>query len=129
MARVLIVAGLLAFAFAVYAIVDCALSAGDRVRGLPRWAWILVVAVLPVVGGVLWFLIGSGRRQPVRPASRVIGPDDDPEFLRSRGGRAPRTAAPTAPAADDEQWQRLEQELAGLDADADQDEDPEGRRH
>lgn len=126
MARVLIVGGLAALAFAVYAIVDCALTERARVRGLPRWAWFLVILVLPVLGGLLWFLVGNGRLEQARATPRVIGPDDDPDFLKSRGGR---TAAPAPRAADDDaEWQRLEQELAALDSEADSDDDGDVRR-
>lgn len=125
MARVLIVGGLAALAFAVYAIVDCALTERARVRGLPRWAWILLILVLPVLGGVLWFLIGNGRMEQARSAPRFIGPDDDPEFLKGRGGRP---AASTPPPGDDAEWQRLEQELAALDSEADSDDDGDTRR-
>ena len=125
MARVLIVGGLAALAFAVYAVVDCALTERARVRGLPRWAWLVLILVLPVLGGVLWFLIGNGRVERGRPAPRIIGPDDDPDFLKGRGGRGPVTATPRA---DDEEWRRLEQELAALDSEADSDDDGDVRR-
>ena len=125
MARVLIVGGLAALAFAVYAIVDCALTERARVRGLPRWAWIVMILVLPVLGGALWFLVGNGRAERTRQSPGPIGPDDDPDFLRSRGG-GPVTVAPRP--GDDEEWRRLEQELAALDNEADSDDDGDVRR-
>ncbi|MFD1721223.1 PLD nuclease N-terminal domain-containing protein [Amnibacterium endophyticum] len=120
MARVLIVVGLLALAFAVYAVVDCAMSERARVRALPKAVWILVILVLPVLGGVLWFLIGSGRAAR-GPAMRYVGPDDDPDFIR---GSRP-TAAPPVP---DDEWRRLEQELAAMDSEADSDDEGDARR-
>lgn len=120
MARVLIFGGVAALAFAIYAAVDCLLTERQRVRGLPRLLWVLVIVVLPVIGGVLWFLIGRGRTAPAAPR-RVTGPDDDPEFLRR--------AAPTRPGparAEDVDWRRLEQEFVDLDTEADDDGD--GRR-
>jgi uncharacterized integral membrane protein len=112
MARVLVFAVIAAVILAVFAVVDCALTERRRVRALPKWGWILVALVLPVVGPLLWLLIGRGsaRQQPVR---RVIGPDDDPDFLKSRGPAKP------APQADDARWRELEQELANLDSDTD----------
>lgn len=77
----------------VVAIVDIALIDNSRVRGLPKWAWVLVSILLFVVGPLLWFLVGRERLQPRnngryaeapvgRPApSGPRAPDDDPEFL------------------------------------------------
>jgi hypothetical protein len=121
MARVLVFAGLAAAVLTVFAIVDCALTERARVRALPKAVWILVALLLPVIGPLLWLLVGRGTAQQ-RPARRPMGPDDDPEFLRST--RAPR---PAIEAPDDERWKALEQELANLDSDADDDGDP-GRR-
>lgn len=112
MARGLVFGVVAALVFVVYAAVDCALMERVRIRGLPRWAWICAIVLLPVVGAVLWFVIGRGP-QP-RPAVRVIGPDDDPAFLRSRAVTAPRDA-------DEAEWRRFEQDLAGLDADPEDD--------
>lgn len=118
-ARVLIVGGLLALAAAVFAAVDCALTESGRVRALPRPLWFLVIVLLPVIGPLLWFVLGSG---PELVAGRPTGPDDDPAFLRSAAGPpgAPR------PATAEPDWQRLEQELVDLDSDSDDDAD--GRR-
>jgi hypothetical protein len=115
MARVLVFAGIAAVVLAVFAVVDCALTERARVRVLPRWAWILIALLLPVIGPLLWLFVGraSARPQPVR---RVIGPDDDPTFLKSRG---PVRPARPATAADDARWRELEQELANLDSDPD----------
>jgi uncharacterized integral membrane protein len=112
MARVLVFAVIAAVVLAVFAVVDCALTEPRRVRALPKWAWILIALLLPVVGPLLWLIVGRGSARP-QPARRVIGPDDDPSFLKSRGPARP------APDADDARWQQLEQELANLDSDPD----------
>ncbi len=114
MARVLVFAGIAAVVLTVFAVVDCALTERPRVRVLPKWAWILIALLLPVVGPLLWLLVGraSARPQPVR---RVIGPDDDPTFLKSRPVRPEQRA----PEADEARWRELEQELANLDSDTD----------
>jgi hypothetical protein len=65
-----------------------ALSA-DRVRALPRWLWVLVILLIPLLGPLAYF--GWGRPVPKtrkgrpsgRRAARPAAPDDDPEFLRS----------------------------------------------
>ena len=95
MARVLVFAAIAAVVLAVFAVVDCALTERGRVRALPRSAWILIALLLPVVGPLLWLIVGrvSARSQPVR---RVIGPDDDPTFLKSRGPVRPVQPGGTA---------------------------------
>ena len=115
MARVLIVGGLLAVAAAVFAAVDCALTERGSIRALPRPPWIVVILVLPVVGPLLWYLLGRGTGVVL---GRPAGPDDDPAFLRS--------AASPGRAAAEPDWQRLEQEL--VETDSDGDDDGDGRR-
>lgn len=115
MARVLVFAAIAAAVLTVFAAVDCALTERARVRAIPKWTWLLIVLLLPVVGPVLWFVIGRGPVR-ARPVRRVIGPDDDPDFLRAHGGRP--TPAPAAE-PDDARWRALEQELANLDPEGD----------
>jgi hypothetical protein len=72
-------------ALAVYSLFDVFATPRERVRVLPRLAW-LVVVLVPVVGAVAWFAFGrtrtgpAGPRRQPRPPAR--GPDDDPDFLR-----------------------------------------------
>lgn len=108
MARLLLILALVATAFWVYTIVDCAVQPAARHRGVSKPAWMVIVIVLPVLGGILWFVIGRGRAG--RPLLRRA-PDDDPEFL---GGLSAR-----ARADQDERIRRLEEELAQLDSEAD----------
>lgn len=104
MARVLLIAALVAALFWVFTIVDCAIQPATRHRGVSKPAWIVIVVLLPVVGGLLWFAVGrTGRRS----AASLAAPDDDPDFLR-------RIGATTADR--DERIRRLEQELARLDS-------------
>lgn len=108
MARVLIPLGLLLVAFWIYSIVDCALQAPTRHRGVSKPVWILIIILLPVFGGILWFVVGRARKRTM-PVFRA--PDDNPEFLGSIGSIADQ----------DERIRRLEEELAALDA---EDDDP-----
>lgn len=108
MTRLLLILALVGTAFWVYSIVDCALQPSTRHRGVGKPAWMVIVLFLPVLGGILWFAIGRGRR--LRPAARRA-PDDDPEFL----GRMDLASI----ADQDERIRRLEEELAQLDSEAD----------
>ena len=82
MARLLLILVLLATVFWVYSIVDCAVQPSTRHRGVSKGAWIAIVVLLPVLGGLLWFIVGrSGKRA----AKAMRAPDDDPEFLNNIG--------------------------------------------
>jgi len=95
---ILVVVGLM-----VYALVDVWGSEEDERGGLPRWLWVLLIVLLPLLGPISWIVMrvtrrsgsgpapgpgsGSGGSRPVprrpgpqRPAGPVA-PDDDPEFL------------------------------------------------
>jgi type VI protein secretion system component VasK len=108
MIRLWLVLGVVVALVYIYSIVDCALIEKNRVRGLPKAVWLLVLIFLPVIGSVLWFLIGRGRRPGAGRGS--LAPDDDPEFLKHLSQERARR--------DREQEQRirkLEADLAGLD--------------
>lgn len=109
MARFLIIAAFAAVAAAIFAFVDMVMIDSSRVRGVSKPVWALII-LIPVLGPVLWFLIGRGKRRPPSQA-RGLAPDDDPYFL----DRIARES--------DERIRRLEQELADLDTD-----DPPGSK-
>ena len=111
MVRLWVILGVAVVVFTVYAIVDCALFDRTRIRGIARGWWILVILFVPVIGGVLWFVIGRGRANRVgRSGRRTVAPDDDTEFLRQLNDDVEH----------EERIRRLEQELAELDSDADE---------
>jgi hypothetical protein len=76
---------ILPIVLAVYALIDCAQSDADRVRGPRRTVWAAIILLLPVAGPVAWLVGGrprSGPRRPPKPVAPPLAPDDDPEFLR-----------------------------------------------
>jgi len=91
MVRLWLIVVVAAVAFTVYAAIDCATMPRERIRSLRRGWWILLVIVLPVLGGLLWFVLG---RAPATPGAtpRYRGPEDDPDFLGGpRATGSPRT--------------------------------------
>lgn len=108
MARVLIVGGFLAVIFWVFSIVDVAAQPASRHRGVSKGIWVLIVVLLPVVGGILWFALGRRRRGDTAVTTGPLGPDDDAEVLRRMSD-----------AEADARIRRLEEELARLDDEAD----------
>lgn len=118
MARVLIILVVLAVIVWVVSIVDCAVQPATRHRGVSKGAWIAIVILLPVIGGVLWFWLGRTRANDPRQNA----PDDDTAFLDSL------RQSSAASAAQDERIRQLEEELARLDAE-DSDTTPRGGAH
>jgi hypothetical protein len=113
MPRLLIGLAVVIVFFTVFVIVDTALTPRTRMRGLPKPAWIAVVVLVPLIGGILWLTVGKDRTDLARASGRRLGPDDDPDFLSGLG--RDRSEA--------ERIRRLEQELADLDSDG---EGPDG---
>ena len=96
----------------IYAVIDCAMMAHDRVRGLSKPVWLIVILLLPVLGLILWFTIGRARAGQV--VRQRLAPDDDPAFIGTLGRDKEQ----------DERIRRLEEELASLDSDAVDDAEP-----
>jgi len=85
MARGIVVAVVLVVTITLYSVFDCAARPRDRIAALPKWGWVLVILLLPVIGPTLWFLIGRKRADGgfgTRGASGPSAPDDDPDFLK-----------------------------------------------
>ena len=108
MPRLLLVTVIVTIALLIFALVDISLTPSKNVRSFPKWAWVLV-AIIPIVGPAMWFVLGRPRKGTTGRVSPIIygAPDDDPEFLRSLK-------------RDEEQEKRireLEEELNKLDDD------------
>lgn len=75
---------LLALALYIYFIIDVARTPRGTTRNLPKWLWLILVIIIPIVGGVLWWLLG--RTRPDKGGwwrkRGPVAPDDDPRFLR-----------------------------------------------
>lgn len=115
MFRAAVLLALASVILAALALISC-LSVEDksRIRGLPRWAWLLLILLVPTAGPIAYFALGrplpvkksgsawplSGYPEPPRPRA----PDDDPEFLRSLD-------QPTISKEDEELLQRWEEDL------------------
>ena len=90
-------------ALTVVALISCLSAEDGDLRALPRWAWIIIILLFPLVGSIAYLVAGkpvksgaprSGTWRPgagfpeaERP-KRPIAPDDDPEFLRQLDARS-----------------------------------------
>lgn len=109
MPRLLLFLILVAVAVIVYALIDCIMTKAHSVRSISKPAWILTIALVPLLGAGLWFLFGrprpSGTRGRARPAPRhPTAPDDDPQFLRNLEAKRRQQAR-------EKELRRKEQEL------------------
>jgi hypothetical protein len=87
----------------LYALIDALQTPRGLARLLPKWLWLVVIILVPVVGAVAWLIWGRAPRSAYAAPDDAAGgrrlgrgrgpaaPDDDPTFLRQ---------------LDDEAWQR-----------------------
>ena len=71
--------------FTVFVTVFVASANKNEVRNLPKWLWIVVCLAAPIVGGLLYLVLGrpiGAPRQRFRK-TKSVAPDDDPEFLQN----------------------------------------------
>lgn len=76
---------ILLIALYIYFAIEVLTTPKQSVRTLPKAVWLVVVLLIPVVGGVLWFFAGRprrGRGPRFGGRRRTVAPDDDPNFLR-----------------------------------------------
>jgi hypothetical protein len=84
----------------LYALIDALQTPRALARTLPKWLWLVVIILVPVIGAVAWLIWGRAPREAYGAAETAprrrrgrgpAAPDDDPTFLRQ---------------LDDEAWQR-----------------------
>jgi hypothetical protein len=98
--------GVVTFALWVFCLVDAIGSPSERIRNLPKAAWVVIVLLFPLVGSIAWLVAGrpdSGgaarpsayeRAQPAFPEydrpgrAAAVDPEKDEEFLRRVRERA-----------------------------------------
>jgi hypothetical protein len=89
---------LLEIGLLIFCLIDIIQSPADEIRGVSKGIWILLVIILPIVGGIAWIVAGRPTQSPAgnvwrpgagfpesqrpRPGRAPMGPDDDAEFLR-----------------------------------------------
>jgi hypothetical protein len=115
MVRWIVIGAVGVVAFTIYALVDLFMTHNPRVRAFPKPVWIAVVVALPVIGPILWLVVGKSKPRPYRPSAGGRAPDDDPFFLGSLDSESA-----------DERIRRLEEELRKLDDEGKDGNDPDG---
>ncbi|MEJ1091283.1 PLDc N-terminal domain-containing protein [Microbacterium istanbulense] len=95
---------LLTIALMVFALVDIIRRDDAQVRYLPKFVWLILVILLPLIGSILWFAIG---REYPQQGIRLGRP--------GRRETTPATQAPPAPPAPPQDRRTTEEQLADLD--------------
>lgn len=107
-ARTLVIGSFVLAAIMIYAIVDVTISSKTQVRSIPKPLWFVVIVLFPLVGAVLWFVLGRPRR--------AAGPNaTPPKDVVDR----PSTTGPFSTESVDDRIARLEEELKRLDDEGD----------
>ena len=106
---ILVVVGLMA-----YALTDVWGADEDERGGLPRWLWVLLIVLLPLLGAISWIVVRvAARRSGAGPSAQGSGPSGGGGPMRPPRSPRPgprRPAGPVAPDDDPEFLWRLEQE-------------------
>ena len=87
----------------LYTLLDAVRTPAHEARTLPKWLWVLVTLLFPVVGPIMWLILGRPKAPPAAgtpragfgqrrgtPAPSVSSPDDDEEYLRWLKAKAER---------------------------------------
>jgi hypothetical protein len=117
----------------VYCLIDCIQTPEASIRALQKPVWIILIILLPIIGGICWLFLGrpQGRREDRwspgagshQPSHRPLAPDDDPAFLKQvdAGNKSHEAML--------KQWEadlkRREQELRATDPADDGPKDPD----
>ncbi|CAB4909869.1 unannotated protein [freshwater metagenome] len=75
-----VIGAILGIAVYIYFLVDVVRSSRAGSRALPKYVWLPVVVLIPLVGGIIWTAFGRPRNSSAR---HNLAPDDDPKFLRN----------------------------------------------
>lgn len=75
----------------IYFILDVLRTPRGETRSLPKYVWLLLVILVPLIGGFIWLALGRVWPSPGSRFGRRRGPlapDDDPRFLKQLGDEA-----------------------------------------
>ena len=81
------IVGLLLLVFWIWALLDVIATDASTCRNLPKAMWVILVILLPVIGAIIWLVLGRPEKAHWRPGSsdyaaprRPIGVEDAPRY-------------------------------------------------
>lgn len=96
---------LVVLAATVFAVVDIILRDDSQIKHLPKALWLILVILVPLLGVILWFVLGREHTEGAEPVVRMP--------RRPRASRPPRPVPqPPMPPRD---MRTTEQQLADLE--------------
>ncbi|MGY5766171.1 PLD nuclease N-terminal domain-containing protein [Brachybacterium sp. DNPG3] len=113
-------AAVVSLGLTIFALADCIQTEDRVVRGIPRWAWIVLIVLIPLAGPLTWLLVGKDRSggEPRRGGpgggdggwgggwGGGYGGDQG-----GRPGRSPRRSGPLAPDEDPDFLRQLDADI------------------
>lgn len=96
---------ILVLALMIGALIDIILRDESQVKHLPKLVWVLLVVLLPMIGGILWFVLGREYGEGGVSLPRM------PRREARPNGPGPVAAPPAAPV----DTRTTEQQIADLD--------------
>ena len=100
------VLALLTLTVMVVALIDAITRREDQVKHLPKFAWIIFIVLLPLIGSILWFALG--REYETRATPMSFG---DPRRWQKDTDPAPPPAAARETRTTEQQIADLEREM------------------
>lgn len=55
--------GLIELVIVIFCVIDVIQSPEAEIRNLPKWGWLVLIIILPLIGGVAWLVVGRPVRQ------------------------------------------------------------------
>lgn len=122
MVRVFLLLFVVQVVIAALALIGCLSAEKHEIRALPRFVWVLVILLVPLLGAIGWFVAGrpvrtDGSARPGPSRRRPVAPDDNPDFLKS-------LADPTRQ-QDEKLFRRWEEDLRRREKDLRGEHDPD----
>jgi hypothetical protein len=117
----------LSIALTIFALADCVQSEDEEVRGIPRWAWIILIVLIPWVGPLTWLFVGKDRKWKERASEWSTAADPAGGTRRQAPGTSPHGYAGTSAPDDDLEFlRRLDADIRREKREREQQQGPDG---
>ena len=81
------IVGLVVLIFWIWALLDVIATDSSMCRNLPKLMWVVIVLFVPLIGAIVWLILGRPEKSHWRPGStdyatprRPVGVEDSPRY-------------------------------------------------